>query len=616
VNARVIRENLDELYYGHSLYRLLHYIVSLRLNYPSTKILLAKTDLKGAYRRITLHGDTAARCIITLGDISLLSLRLTFGGSPCPNEFCVVSEIIADLANDILHSPDWDPKITHSPHTISLPLEKESASDAPFQPGKELDVQVPLDIQGKVEIYIDDGITAILDINNNKLRGSNAMALAIHTICRPISVNELVQRDDCLSLSKLAEEGTLSESAKVLGWKIDTRSMLISLPPDKFNAWNSDIKKFMDNKKASKEELDTLIGRLNHAAGVLPLARYYLNRIRRAASAQDIDTTRMPKTKTKWLSKTVLQDLHLFHETFLPKIHMGISINLLTYRRPTHIIFSDACPKGLGGYSVNTGKAWRWEIPTEFEDSLKNKNNTLEFLAAVISIWMEISSTSTPPLSCILALGDNTSAVGWLHNVNVDESDNKALHIISRKLAALLMSANCCLYSQHFKGEHNEVADTLSRRHDLSDSALVALIFSSYPDQIPGTFKIDLLPPSIISWMIWLLQKNKDHTESNNKQKTKKRGHGADGELTWNELKTPMTHSYNSLNPSCDPESSELSQQPSDKGSFQEKIKTVWREAQLKRPWQNWAKSSGQTWGSTPTMAQMDTQSIPSSAAK
>ncbi len=95
-----------------------------------------------------------------------------------------MSETIADLANDILHTPDWDPISIHSPHTITLPLEKESTDDSPFVPGKELDVQVFPDPRGRVEIYIDDGITAIPDIGDNKLRGTNAMALAIHTICR------------------------------------------------------------------------------------------------------------------------------------------------------------------------------------------------------------------------------------------------------------------------------------------------------------------------------------------------------------------------------------------------------------------------------------------------
>jgi hypothetical protein len=250
----------------------------------------------------------------------------------------------------------------HSPHTISLPLERDTH-------------------------ITEDGITVIPNIDNNRLRGSNAMALTLHTICRPISDQKPVYRDDCLSLSKLAEEGMLSESAIVLGWKINTRSLLLSLPPDKFNSWSLDIKGILANKKATQEELEMLIGRLNHAAGALPIARYFLNRIRHAASTSfGASITNTPKKKIKWLPKPTLQDLHLFHNVFLPKIHSGININLLTYRRPFHILFSDACPQGIGGYSTVTGKAWRWKIPVSFSDSVHSKNIFLEFLAAVITI--------------------------------------------------------------------------------------------------------------------------------------------------------------------------------------------------------------------------------------
>ncbi len=48
VNARVIKEKLEDLFYEHSLSRLIHYIISIHLHYPNTKILLAKTDLKAA----------------------------------------------------------------------------------------------------------------------------------------------------------------------------------------------------------------------------------------------------------------------------------------------------------------------------------------------------------------------------------------------------------------------------------------------------------------------------------------------------------------------------------------------------------------------------------------
>jgi hypothetical protein len=244
-----------------------------------------------------------------------------------------------------------------------------------------------------------------------------------------------------------------------------------------------DIKKILQDRKATQEEIDTLLGRLNHAAGALPIVRYFLNRLRLSASNQTDSTgPQIPKRKIRWLSKPALRDLQLFHDVFLQKINVGINLNLLTYRRPTHILFSDACPKGLGGCLLNTGKAWRWEMPSEFADSVQLKNNLLEFLAAVITIWLELLDKSTPHLSCILALGDNTSAVGWLHKTNVDESNDKALHLTSRKLAMLLLDFECCIYSQHFKGAYNEVADTLSRRHNLSDTDLLSLIISTYPE--------------------------------------------------------------------------------------------------------------------------------------
>jgi hypothetical protein len=250
VNKRIIKEKLDKLYYGHCLSRLLHYIISLHIAYPETKIFIAKTDFKGAYRRVSLHGNTAAKCIITMGDFSLISLRLTFGGYPCPNEFCVVSEACADLANDILQSQNWDPTKLHSPHTIILPIENDSADPTPFAKGLDLDVDLFPDLRGKVDIYIDDGITIVPDLGDNKVRGANAMALAIHPMLRPVSPVEPIKRDDCLSLSKLAAEGIPSESATILGWNANSRTLTISLPSEKIRTWSNDKNSILLQKKS------------------------------------------------------------------------------------------------------------------------------------------------------------------------------------------------------------------------------------------------------------------------------------------------------------------------------------------------------------------------------
>jgi hypothetical protein len=49
----------------------------------------------------------------------------------------------------------------------------------PFLPGKDLDANIQIDTKGKVKIYVDDGITVVPDLDENRLRGTNAMALAI-----------------------------------------------------------------------------------------------------------------------------------------------------------------------------------------------------------------------------------------------------------------------------------------------------------------------------------------------------------------------------------------------------------------------------------------------------
>jgi hypothetical protein len=365
VNNRVITEDLDELFYGHCLMRLIHYIVSIRLHLPSTRILGCKTDFKAAYRRISLHGDTAARCCLMYKGWGLASsLRLTFGGSPCPNEFCVASETCADLANDLLHCPEWSPEAIYSPHSALLSPPCYLDQDILLGKAAPLDVSIPLDKWGRVDVFIDDGITIVPDIGDNWKRGSNAMPLAIHTMCRALSTDEPIRRDDPLSLSKFSAEGSMAEVLTILGWQINLRLLQVSLPKDKFLAWTSDITQIIATKKASGELLESLLGRLNHVAKIIPLSGYFLNRIRHFIDHTASRNPHSSLSKPRWLNKAVLEDISLFQTVFLPKAHEGISMNLITYRRPTHLLWSDAYPAGMGGFSMNTGRAWRFSIPT------------------------------------------------------------------------------------------------------------------------------------------------------------------------------------------------------------------------------------------------------------
>ena len=51
------------------------------------------------------------------------------------------------------------------------------------------------------------------------------------------------------------------------------------------------------------------------------------------------------------------------HKCFLQKSQKGISMNLLTFRIPTHTTIGDACENVLGSFHAESGVGWRWVIP-------------------------------------------------------------------------------------------------------------------------------------------------------------------------------------------------------------------------------------------------------------
>ena len=68
----------------------------------------------------------------------------------------------------------------------------------------------------------------------------------------------------------------------------------------------------------------------------------------------------------------------------------------------------------------------------------------------------------------MLAMGDNTSAMGWLRRSNFRQKDDSDVswnvkQQLGRHFASLTLSSDICLYKQWLKGSDNQVADSLSR---------------------------------------------------------------------------------------------------------------------------------------------------------
>lgn len=356
INSRVIVELLQDCLYGHMLLRLIHYIVALRLSFPTKRILLQKTDYKSAYRRAHLAWRTAIQTITKIDDdIGQIALRATFGGAPNPNEWGLVSESICDLANAIMNDQKWDPKELFSPFQELLPEDEFLPDDIPIAQGLPMIVNPPLAPYAKNDVYINDDVTVSLEDKEHADRARAGVLLAMHVFGRPNETKEPIKRLELPSLVKLKGEGRLEETKVILGWKIDTRRLLIQLPDHKFKAWDKSIVDILNNKKTTHKELQSLVGRLTHLSVVMQQVLHFLSRLR---FLEEKSQNRRYVT----VPHLVLEDLKL-HRKFLDRINKGISLNLVTYRKPTRVYRSDACPWAIGGYS-SKGRAWRFIIPS------------------------------------------------------------------------------------------------------------------------------------------------------------------------------------------------------------------------------------------------------------
>ena len=135
--------------------------------------------------------------------------------------------------------------------------------------------------EASMDGFINDIITITVDDEHCIDRAKSATILVIHTLFRPLQPSEPLKRDDPLSIRKLVWEVKLADQNTCLVWYINTQYLRVSLPKEKQIAWTNDIKEALAYTKINTDTLESLIGKLNHAAHVIPPAQYFLNRLSR-----------------------------------------------------------------------------------------------------------------------------------------------------------------------------------------------------------------------------------------------------------------------------------------------------------------------------------------------
>ena len=75
--------------------------------------------------------------------------------------------------------------------------------------------------------------------------------------------------NNIIATDKMIAEGAAEEKKICLGWLLDTRRLLVSLPDHKTIAWTAQIDTILNQQTVSEKELSSILGRLENVAQVL-----------------------------------------------------------------------------------------------------------------------------------------------------------------------------------------------------------------------------------------------------------------------------------------------------------------------------------------------------------
>ena len=134
-----------------------------------------------------MNAASAAKCLCITTVCALIYLPLIFGGSSSPAEWCILIEIITDLALNTTNNPHWNHNTTFAkepePTQVTPPLLNPPSET--FSTALPADVQLHLPRHGYIDSYIDNIIGVCLHRGENSICTTKSILLALFLVARP-----------------------------------------------------------------------------------------------------------------------------------------------------------------------------------------------------------------------------------------------------------------------------------------------------------------------------------------------------------------------------------------------------------------------------------------------
>ena len=241
-----------------------------------------------------------------------------------------------------------------------------------------------------------------------------------------------------ISKSKLVAPTT---RAVCLGIEIDTVNKTLKIPHEKLQEIGNICKSFASRNKATKNQLQSLLGSLLYITKCVKPARYFLNRMLQLLR----DHNKLSKIQ---LNDNFHRDLNWFN-VFLLQYN---GVTFYDHQKPQHTVHLDACLTGFGGQFANS--VYTLPIPIGYKDYTIVHLEILNIVVA-LKLWGSEWTDKVIEVKC-----DNMAVVEVLRS---GRARDPILATCARNVWLLTSLFNINLIVNHIPGVKNQVADMLSR---------------------------------------------------------------------------------------------------------------------------------------------------------
>ena len=239
-----------------------------------------------------------------------------------------------------------------------------------------------------------------------------------------------------------------SKTMTFLGIELNSSSMEISLPQAKLISIRNVLKQYVGKSRASKRQLQSLAGKLNHAAKVVRGGRTFLRRILNC-----IGKLKDGHHKCR-LNGAVMKDILWWYD-FMSYFN-GTAMCIKSEDAVT--VATDACLEGGGAFYMGDFYYVNWKQDFPELDPLPINYKEAAMAALCIKRWAPLWSNKR-----VYLYSDNICAVSI---INKCACKNEQIMSLLRHNFWVAANSNIHVTVLYLPGTRNTVADTISRLHE------------------------------------------------------------------------------------------------------------------------------------------------------